>query len=92
MFGRGGEEADALREAGVAYEVVPGVTSAISVPAYAGVPVTHRDLAAQVTIVTGHERPGKPTLGRRLGCARANCRARSSYSWAWRVWLGSRPR
>jgi uroporphyrinogen III methyltransferase/synthase len=60
VFGRGGEEADALREAGVAYEVVPGVTSAISVPAYAGVPVTHRDLAAQVTIVTGHERPGKP--------------------------------
>ena len=60
VFGRGGEEAQALREAGVAYEVVPGVTSAISVPAYAGVPVTHRDLAAQVTIVTGHERPGKP--------------------------------
>jgi uroporphyrinogen III methyltransferase/synthase len=60
VFGRGGEEADALREAGVAYEIVPGVTSAISVPAYAGVPVTHRDLAAQVTIVTGHERPGKP--------------------------------
>ena len=60
VFGRGGEEADALREAGIAYEIVPGVTSAISVPAYAGVPVTHRDLAAQVTIVTGHERPGKP--------------------------------
>ncbi len=60
VFGRGGEEAQALREAGVAYEIVPGVTSAISVPAYAGVPVTHRDLAAQVTIVTGHERPGKP--------------------------------
>jgi uroporphyrinogen III methyltransferase/synthase len=60
LFGRGGEEAHALREAGVPYEIVPGVTSAISVPAYAGVPVTHRDLAAQVTIVTGHERPGKP--------------------------------
>ena len=60
VFGRGGEEAQALREAGVAYEIVPGVTSAISVPAYAGVPVTHRDLAAQVTIVTAHERPGKP--------------------------------
>jgi uroporphyrinogen III methyltransferase/synthase len=59
VFGRGGEEAQALREAGVAYEIVPGVTSAISVPAYAGVPVTHRDLAAQVTIVTAHERPGK---------------------------------
>jgi len=59
VFGRGGEEAQALREAGVDYEIVPGVTSAISVPAYAGVPVTHRDLAAQVTIVTAHERPGK---------------------------------
>jgi uroporphyrinogen III methyltransferase/synthase len=60
VFGRGGEEAGALREAGVDYEIVPGVTSAISVPAYAGVPVTHRDLSAEVTIVTGHERPGKP--------------------------------
>jgi uroporphyrinogen III methyltransferase/synthase len=60
VFGRGGEEAQALRDAGVAYEIVPGITSAISVPAYAGVPVTHRDLAAQVTIVTAHERPGKP--------------------------------
>jgi uroporphyrinogen III methyltransferase/synthase len=60
VFGRGGEEAQALREAGVAYEIVPGISSAIAVPAYAGVPVTHRDLAAQVTIVTGHERPGKP--------------------------------
>jgi uroporphyrinogen III methyltransferase/synthase len=60
VFGRGGEEAGALRAAGVAYEIVPGVTSAISVPAYAGVPVTHRDHSAQVTIVTGHERPGKP--------------------------------
>jgi uroporphyrinogen III methyltransferase / synthase len=60
VFGRGGEEAQALREAGVGYEIVPGITSAISVPAYAGVPVTHRDLAAQVTIVTAHERPGKP--------------------------------
>jgi uroporphyrinogen III methyltransferase/synthase len=59
VFGRGGEEAHALRAAGVEYEIVPGVTSAISVPAFAGVPVTHRDLAAQVTIVTAHERPGK---------------------------------
>ena len=59
LFGRGGEEAQALRAAGVAYEIVPGVTSAISVPAYAGIPVTHRGLAAQVTIVTAHERPGK---------------------------------
>jgi uroporphyrinogen III methyltransferase/synthase len=60
VFGRGGEEAVALRASGVDYEIVPGITSAISVPAYAGIPVTHRDLAAQVTIVTAHERPGKP--------------------------------
>jgi uroporphyrinogen III methyltransferase/synthase len=59
LFGRGGEEALELRAAGVPYEIVPGVTSAISVPAYAGVPVTHRGLAAQVTIVTAHEQPGK---------------------------------
>jgi uroporphyrinogen III methyltransferase / synthase len=59
LFGRGGEEALSLRAAGVPYEIVPGVTSAISVPAYAGVPVTHRGLAAQVTIVTAHEQPGK---------------------------------
>ncbi|HET6174805.1 MAG TPA: uroporphyrinogen-III C-methyltransferase [Gaiellales bacterium] len=59
VFGRGGEEAQALREAGIGYEIVPGISSAISVPAYAGIPVTHRDLAAQVTIVTAHERPGK---------------------------------
>ena len=60
VFGRGGEEAQALRQARIEYEIVPGISSAIAVPAYAGVPVTHRDLAAQVTIVTAHERPGKP--------------------------------
>jgi uroporphyrinogen III methyltransferase/synthase len=56
VFGRGGEEALALREAGVPFEVVPGVTSAIAVPAYAGVPVTHRGLATSFTVVTGHSR------------------------------------
>ncbi len=55
VFGRGGEEALALQEAGVPFEVVPGVSSAHGVPAYAGIPVTHRGLAAQVTLVTGHE-------------------------------------
>lgn len=59
VFGRGGEEAQALRAAGVAFEVVPGVTSAIAGPAYAGIPVTHRNCGSQLTIFTGHEAPGK---------------------------------
>ena len=54
VFGRGSEEIEALRAAGVDYEVVPGVTSAFAVPAYAGVPVTHRGLSTSVTVVTGH--------------------------------------
>jgi uroporphyrin-III C-methyltransferase len=59
VFGRGGEEALALAEAGVEFEVVPGVSSAVAVPAYAGIPITHRGLASAATIVTGHEAPGK---------------------------------
>src|SRR3954471_3771878 len=59
VFGRGGEEAEALMAAGVGFEVVPGITSAIAAPAYAGIPVTHRGLSTHVTIVTGHEDPAK---------------------------------
>lgn len=59
VFGRGGEEAVFLREHGVECEVVPGVTSAIAVPALAGIPVTHRRYASSVTIVTGREDPEK---------------------------------
>ncbi len=57
VFGRGGEEAEALTAAGVAYEVVPGVTSAIALPSSIGVPVTHRGLATSFTVVTGHSTP-----------------------------------
>jgi uroporphyrinogen III methyltransferase/synthase len=60
VFGRGGEEAEAVAAAGVDFELVPGVTSAVAVAAYAGIPVTHRTLASTVTFVTGHEDPTKP--------------------------------
>ena len=59
VFGRGGEEADALHEAGIPFEVVPGVTSAIAGPAYAGIPVTHRGYCTQFTVFTGHEGENK---------------------------------
>lgn len=59
VFGRGGEEALALAQAGIPYEIVPGVTSAIAVPAYAGVPVTHRGLSTAFAVVTGHEAADK---------------------------------
>ncbi len=60
VFGRGAEEAEALQEAGVEFEVVPGVTSGVAAPTYAGIPLTHRKCASSVTFVTGHEDPTKP--------------------------------
>ena len=62
VFGRGGEEAQALAAAGVLFEIVPGVSAGVAAPAYAGIPVTHRGLATSVTFVTGHEDSAKPEM------------------------------
>ena len=59
LFGRGGEEAEELKKNRINFEIVPGITSAIAVPAYAGIPVTHRDITSTLSIVTGHEDPDK---------------------------------
>ncbi len=74
IFGRGGEEAEVLRENGIAFEIVPGVTSAIAAPAYAGIPLTHREYTSTVAFITGHEDPTKeassidwPSLARGVG-------------------------
>lgn len=64
VFGRGGEEALALRKAGIRFCVIPGITAGVAAPAYAGIPVTHRGVACSVTLITGHETPDKdaPTI------------------------------
>ena len=59
IFGRGGEEAEALASAGIGFEIVPGITSGYAAPAYAGIPVTHRDFSPSVAFITGHEDPSK---------------------------------
>ncbi|DAB28200.1 MAG: uroporphyrinogen-III C-methyltransferase [Sulfurimonas sp. RIFOXYD12_FULL_33_39] len=59
VFGRGGEEAVYLQERGIKFDIIPGITSAISAPAYAGIPVTHRGVAVSFRVVTGHESPHK---------------------------------
>lgn len=66
VFGRGGEEAEALAEAGIPFEVVPGVSSAVAVPAYAGIPLSHRKFSSSFAVVTGHE----------------TCKAQPSVDWA----------
>ena len=65
VFGRGGEEAEECHAAGIPFEIVPGVTSAIAAPAYAGIPVTHRDAASSFAIITGHERTEERESGTR---------------------------
>ncbi len=62
VFGRGGEEALALSDAGLPFEIVPGVSSAIAVPAYAGIPVTHRGVARSFAVITGHHASGLPKI------------------------------
>ncbi len=63
LFGRGGEEAEVLVNEGIGFEVIPGISAAVAVPAYAGIPVTHREHASMVTFLTGHEDPTKEETG-----------------------------
>jgi siroheme synthase len=59
IFGRGGEEAEYLRKHGIQFEIIPGISSAIAAPAYAGIPLTHRDYSSSVAFITGHENERK---------------------------------
>jgi uroporphyrin-III C-methyltransferase len=62
IFGRGAEEAEALAKSGIPFEIVPGITAGIAAPAYAGIPITHRELASSFAVVTGHGSKGKPPV------------------------------
>jgi len=73
LFGRGAEEASALVKARIVFEVVPGVTSALAVPAYAGIPLTQRELASSVAVLTGHEDPNKADEAKRWSNASTAC-------------------
>jgi uroporphyrinogen III methyltransferase/synthase len=77
VFGRGGEEAEACRKADIPFEIVPGITSAIAAPAYAGIPVTHRDAASSFAVITGHERDDAGEAG-----TRAPGKAEGRRNWA----------
>ena len=86
VFGRGGEEGEALRAAGVEFEVVPGVTAGVAASAYAGIPVTHRDEASAVAFVTGHEDPEKPETALDWEALARLPRAPWSSTWASAAW------
>lgn len=81
VFGRGGEEAECCRAAGIRFEFVPGVTSAIAAPTYAGIPVTHRDAASSFAVITGHERDDAGEAG-----ARSAGQAESRRNWKHIAW------
>ena len=66
VFGRGGEEAELLAQEGIPFEVIPGITSSVAVPAYAGIPVTHRDYTSSFHVITGHTKKGR--IPDRLQC------------------------
>lgn len=82
VFGRGGEEAEYLRERGVPFVVIPGVTSAIAAPAYAGIPVTHRDAASSFAVITGHERDDARESGTRAPGQAEGRRQWDKIAWA----------